>query len=135
MSPPKNNSLPKSYYEKGNDLLAAALQIKERDVRKDAVRAALRYYDADLKQDRDLVIVISVLYILVICTVVFAFLKLDFWKAVALVTCAYSFVSLLIGAYLRSRGYISESSLVGIWREGFKVLGKLKDPSSNSSPD
>jgi hypothetical protein len=125
MPSPKNSTLPKSYYHKGRELLAAALRIADPDLRREGVQAALKYYDADMGQDTKMVITVVSLYLLVVGTMIVAFLELPFWKAAGVVVCAYTFMSLLIGVVMRSRGYISESSLMGIWKQGFKVLSTL----------
>jgi hypothetical protein len=125
MPSPKKGSLPKNYYDKGREVLAAALKITDPDLRREAIQAAMKYYDADIRQDRNLVVTLGVMYLLVVGTMIAAFVELTFLKAAGIVLCAYTFMSLLIGVVLRHRGYISESSLMGVWKQGFRSLGTL----------
>jgi hypothetical protein len=122
MPSPKKQSLPKGFYDKGKELLAEAQKIEHEDLQREAIKAALRYYDADISQDRRLLTGVIVLFLLVVGAIVLAFEKLEFLSAVVVVALAFTFFSLLVGVMLRALGYISENSLMAIWREGFKVL-------------
>jgi hypothetical protein len=125
MPSPNKQTCPKGFYEKGRELFSQAQKIEDAELRREAIRASLRYYAADVTQDRRLLVAIVVLFLLVAGTVILAFMRLQFLSAAAVVLCAFTFFSLLIGVILRSLGYISESSLLGIWKEGFKTLREL----------
>jgi hypothetical protein len=128
----KNTAYPKDFYEKGKELLKQASAIPDEDLRREAIRAALRYYAADLKQDTKFIVTIIVLFGLVAGTTILAFLKLQFISALAVVLCAFAFFSLLIGVLLRRLGYISESSLVAIWKASFKLLRDVSKTKKGS---
>jgi hypothetical protein len=125
MPSPKKQFCPKGFYDKGKEVFAQALKIEDADLRHEAIRAALRYYSADVTQDRRLLVGIIVLFLLVVGTIVLAFVKLSFFSAAAVILSAFTFFSLLIGVMLRALGYISETSLLGIWKESFKVLREI----------
>ncbi len=122
MPSPNKQLLPRGFYDKGRELLAEARKIEDKDLQREAIKAALRYYDADISQDRRLFLGVIALFVLVVGTIVIAFMKLKFLNALVVVALAFTFFSLLVGVMLRALGYISENSLMGIWREGFKVL-------------
>jgi len=125
MQPGKGKAYPKDFYEKGKELLKEASAIPDDDLRREAIRAALRYYAADLKQDTKLIVAAIVLFALVAGTTILAFLMLKFLSAVVVVIFAFAFFSLLVGVILRRHGYISENSLVGIWKASFNLLREV----------
>lgn len=130
MPPPKPKQFP-DLYKKYREMLKAAEKCTDPDLKKLELLAAHRYFEADIKQSAPLpmwglIVMLVGFYLLVLVTVVWAYSRLPVVTATIVFVLAFSIVSLLIGVVLRVGGYISESSLLSIWRAGFKAVTSLK---------
>lgn len=131
-SPKKTNKLPGDLYKKFNETVKQAKECKDDpDLRKLMLKAAERYYKADIKQNAPfplwaLILILVILYVLVFSTVILAYSHLPVGTATFICIATYIIISLLIGVVLRVAGYISESSLVTIWKAGFNAWNHLK---------
>jgi uncharacterized ion transporter superfamily protein YfcC len=133
----------KSPYEKANELIKLAKQEKNPVIRKLRLRAAEKYYQADvskvMKPKRDFtkdLLVILLFYVVIVGTAIFSFSKLGFWAGVGVVIGTFALLTLMMGVILRVRGDISETSFIAMVREGSKallLLGKT-DKSTKGSP-
>jgi hypothetical protein len=121
----KQKGLPKSFYDKGADLLKQASNIPDQDAKKVALEAVKKYFEADVKPREPFIgtlFSLLVPYVVVFGTAVWAFRSLSFIPALAVVVSSFSLLALIVGAALRAAGYISESGFLGIVKEGFKTL-------------
>lgn len=121
----RDKKLPRSFYEKGTELLRQAGETEDPDLRKVALEAAERYYRADVRKREPFfftLLAFLLSYVVVIATAVWAFRSMAVYAAAAVVIGSYCFLALVVGATLRVGGYITESSLLGIIKAGFKTL-------------
>jgi len=112
-------------------MLKQAMNCPNPDMRELILKAAHRYFDTDIKQSAPLpmwglIVMLVAFYLLVLGTVVWAYSKLPVITASVVFVLAFSILSLLIGVVLRVGGYISESSLLTIWKAGFKAVTSPK---------
>lgn len=131
MPSPKGSNLPPDFYQKSREMFEQANKVQDPEARALALQAFHRYYEADIKESARLplwalLVVLIVLYLLVLGTMIWAFKQLPPVTAAVVCIASYTFMSLLIGVVLRVSGYISETSLLGIWKAGFKTLSSLK---------
>lgn len=126
----QTKELPPNFYEKASELLEQAQNIDDPEVKKVAIDACRDYYQADLKQASPvpawaLILIVIAFYLLVFGTVVVSSTKLSWIPALTVSVVTYCFLSLLLGAVLRICGLISGSSLIAIWKAGFKIVTTL----------
>ncbi len=120
-------------------MLQEAGHAKDPEVRALALKAAERYYRADIRLNTPVPMWALLLMLLVSCATVLgafycAFIRIGIWKASIIAVVSFAFISLILSIVLRVFGYISESSLMGIWKEGFKILGNLRKNKAPDSP-
>jgi hypothetical protein len=128
----KQLRLPKSFYEKAHQLTEQARNEPDPEIRKLLLKAARKYYETDMKpREPFLATLLSlvIVYIVVIGTAVYAFHNFSFPSAVGIVIASYAFLAFIVGASFRAAGYLSESSFMGIFRGGIRILLFLRKQS------
>lgn len=125
----KKKGYPKSFYDKGTELLQQAEGSDDPELKRIAMDAAKHYYEADVKPSEPFAATLFSLlipYLVVFATAIWAFRSLGFVSALAVVISSYTLLALLVGAALRAAGYITESTFMGILEQGFKTLLLLR---------
>lgn len=129
LSRQREQPYPKSFYDKGTELLNQARTISDPDAKKQALDAVKKYFEADMKPKESFIAMLFSLmvpYVVILVAGVWAFRTLSLVAALAVVISSFSFLAFIVGAALRAAGYISESSFIGIVKEGFKTLLLLR---------
>jgi hypothetical protein len=124
--------LPKSFYDKGNEILNHAEDIKDPETKTLALEAARKYYEADVSPKEPFaqtLLIVLVSYVVVFATAALAFSQLAFLTAVGVVIGSFVVLSFLVGAAMRASGYISESSFMGIFTAGLRALLLMRKQS------
>jgi hypothetical protein len=127
-------SLPRSFYQKARQLERQAREEPDPEIRRLQLEAAARYYKRDAEPGEPLlrtVLWLVVCYLAVIAVAIYTFRSFPLMPALTIVGGSYVTLALLIGASFRAAGYISEDSLMGIFRAGLKFLvlrSKLTNP-------
>ena len=119
------SKLPRSFYDKGTELLRQAETISDPQVKTLALEAAAKYYEADVNHREPFAVTLLILvlvYAIVIAAGVATFRFLGFSVAVAVVVGSYCVLAFLVGAALRAAGYITEKSFWKITQAGFKTI-------------
>jgi hypothetical protein len=123
----------KTRYEKGRELLAQAMQ--ERDRRRRAImeRAAERYFNADIENpmndnpDKTKEIILALIcYLVIFLSVIVSFRFLAIYAAVLVIVGTFALLCVMMGAMLRIQGYLTEGGFLAMVREGFKALFLLR---------
>jgi hypothetical protein len=131
----KKPRLPKSFYEKAERLVQQAKNEPDEDIRRLQLEAARKYYEIDVKPREPFfatLLTLLLVYIVVLGTAVYAFRTFSLWTAGAVVIASYAFLGFLVGAAFRAAGYLSETSFMGIFRGGIRILLFLrKRPNDN----
>ena len=128
----KQPRLPKSFYEKAHRLAEQARNEPDPQIRKLLLKAAAKYYETDMKPREPFfatLLSLVVVYIVVIGTAIYAFRNFSFPAAVGIVIASYAFLAFIVGATFRAAGYLSETSFMGIFRGGIRVLLFLRKQS------
>lgn len=121
----KQPRFPKSFYEKAQELAEQARNEPDPEIRKLQLEAAARYYEKDVKPREPLfatLLALVVVYLVVIGSATYAFRNFSFLPAVGIVIGSYAFLAFIVGAAFRAAGYLSESSFMGIFKGGIRVL-------------
>lgn len=116
---------PPSFYDKATELLNQVPNISDPDAKQVALIAVRRYFEADVKPREPFIATLFSLiapYAVIFFTAMWAFRSLGFVSACAVLIASYSVLAFLVGAALLAAGYISETTFVGITKEGFKTL-------------
>ena len=95
------------------------------EIRRIQLIAIERYYQRDVRQREPFFATLGAIlatYLIVVGTAFYVFRNYSFLVAVAVVIAALAFVALLVGASFRAAGYISESSFMGIFYGGVRLL-------------
>jgi hypothetical protein len=134
MWPFRKGKVPKSFYEKGCQLLKQANGIADTDAKKLALEAARAYYEADMQRREPFAL--TLLLLLVPYAVIFvggywAFTHLEFYKAFGVVLSSFVAFAFLVGTALRTGGYISEKTFWGIFKEGLRALLLIRNSKSS----
>jgi len=127
-------------YEKYRDLIKCAKKDKDRDIREQIIEAAKEYYKADIKMNKKTktdimvnLIAVLIIYIIIIGSVILSFKYLSFLAAICTVIGSFALLCLIMGAFLRMTGLVSENNLLRIFREGFKALLLLRRSKSKKA--
>jgi len=117
--------LPKTFYEKGRQLVEQARQEQDPEIRKFLLRTAADYYGTDMTQREPFLptlVAVVVVYVLVFWLMVYTFKNLSLYVALPLVVASFAVSAFLIGAAFRAAGYINESTFAGIFKAGLRAL-------------
>jgi hypothetical protein len=128
----KQPRFPKSFYEKAQQLAEQARNEPDPEIRKLQLEAAERYYVSDTKPREPFLptlLALVIVYVVVIGTAIYAFRNFSFPAAVGIVIASYAFLAFIVGASFRAAGYLSESSFMGIFRGGVRILLFLRKQS------
>jgi hypothetical protein len=68
-------------------------------------------------------------YVVILGTAIYAFRNFSFPSAVGVVIASYAFLAFIVGASFRAARYLSESSFMGIFRGGIRILLFLRKRS------
>jgi len=129
----KQPRFPKSFYEKAQQLAEQARNEADPEIRELQLQAAARYYEMDIKPREPFFATLLALvfaYVVIIGTAIYAFRNLSFPSAVGIVIASYAFLAFIVGASFRAAGYLSESSFMGIFRGGIRILLFLRKRSN-----
>lgn len=124
--------LPKSFYEKAQQLADQARNEPDPEIRRLQLEAAGKYYETDMKPREPFfatLLALVIVYVLVFGTALYAFHNFSFFVAVGIVIASYVILAFLVGASFRAAGYLSESSFMGIFRGGIQTLLFLRKQS------
>jgi len=134
MWPFPEGRIPKSFFEKGCELLKQADGIPDADAKKLALEAARSYYEADMQKREPFAITLLLLlipYVIIFIAGYWAFTHLAFPKAFATLLFSFVVFAFLVGTALRTGGYISEKTFWGIFKEGLKALLLIRNPKGS----
>ena len=122
----RKKHIPRSFYDKGKELLEQAEKTSHLGVRRYALSAARRYYEADVKSSEPFAETLPftlISWIVIFVSTVFAFRELPLFEAAGVLIGSFLVLSFVVGTALRVAGYISESSLMSIFKAGvWKLL-------------
>lgn len=127
----KDTPLPKSFYQKARELERQAKEEPNADVRKIQLEAADRYYRRDAESGEPIlqtVLLLLLSYLAVAAVAIYTFRSFPPLWALVIVGASYVTMAFLTGASLRAAGYISENSLMGIFRAGLRLLSLRGNP-------
>jgi hypothetical protein len=123
----------KTRYEKAQELLDQARQERNPDARKIMLRAARRYFDADVDTPMNdnpdktkEIFLLLICYLVIFVSVIISFTFLSIYAAVAVVIGTFALLCVMMGAMLRIQGYLTEGGFLTMVREGFKALLLLR---------
>jgi hypothetical protein len=117
--------LPRTFYEKGKELVEQARKEPDPDIRKFLLRTAKEYYGTDMTSKEPFLqtlVAVVVVYVLVIGLMIYTFKNFSLYVALPLVVASFAVCAFLIGAAFRAAGYISESTFLGIFKAGLRAL-------------
>jgi len=123
----------KTRYEKATELLGQARRERNPSAREIMIRAAERYFDADVNNpmsdtpDKTKEVFLAlVCYLVIFITVIVSFKLLSIAAAVFVIIGTFALLCVMMGAILRIQGYLSEGGFLTMVREGFKALLLLR---------
>jgi hypothetical protein len=128
---------PRGFYEKAQELQKQAAREPDPALKKLEMDAAKRYYEEDVRPKESFLMTLFALLIcwmVTIAVAVWTFHTLGLLSAVGSVIGSFAVLSLLTGVALRAAGYISESTLLGMLKMGFKTLLLLRTKANHTNP-
>src|ERR1700689_4107226 len=90
--PSRKTNVPKSFYEKGNELLRQASAIQDPEAKKLALEAASKYYEVDMEKREPFALTLLLLlvpYLVVFVAGFWAFTHLSWYAAIAVILSSY----------------------------------------------
>lgn len=116
----------KSFYEKANELIELAKEEENPEIRVLRLRAAKKYYKADVPGAKPGFLVFFLFYAVIFATIYISFSQLGFFLGAGVVIGTYALATLMMGVILRMRDKLTEKGLLAMVREGFKALNLLR---------